>query len=123
MVIMFRPETMVSAGSLRSAARAEASSPSTPTLFANARPTCSPEGGPPGAWPLTRRPGLMLPRPPPDSTIALWNSPLAAGVVIRVWIENPPADSPKMVTFPGSPPKAPMFRCTHLRAAIWSMKP
>ena len=29
-----------------------------------------------------------------------------------------PADSPKMVTFDGSPPKFLMLRCTHCRAAI-----
>ena len=32
-------------------------------------------------------------------------------------------DSPKMVTLPGSPPKAAMFSCTHSRAAIWSSRP
>lgn len=35
----------------------------------------------------------------------------------------PPADSPKMVTRPGSPPKKLMFFCTQERAASWSLKP
>jgi hypothetical protein len=31
---------------------------------------------------------------------------------------NPPADSPKIVTREGSPPKRAMLRCTHCNAAI-----
>ena len=34
-----------------------------------------------------------------------------------------PADSPKTVTLPGSPPNAPMFSCTHSSAATWSSRP
>ena len=30
-----------------------------------------------------------------------------------------PADSPKTVTLPGSPPNAAMFSVTHSRAATW----
>ena len=44
-------------------------------------------------------------RPPPDSQIALWNRPFASGDVISVFTEPPPADSPKIVTLLGSPPK------------------
>ena len=39
---------------------------------------------------------------------------------MSVLTEPPPADSPKSVTFFGSPPKAAMFLCTHWSAAIWS---
>ena len=37
--------------------------------------------------------------------------------------EMPPALSPKMVTFFGSPPKLAILACTHFSAAIWSMLP
>ena len=35
----------------------------------------------------------------------------------------PPADSPSIVTWPGSPPNAAMLRCTHRSAASWSSRP
>ncbi len=35
----------------------------------------------------------------------------------------PPADSPKMVTLSGSPPKPAMFSCIHFKAIISSMIP
>ena len=50
--------------------------------------------------------------------MALWKRPFASGDVIIVNTDPPPADSPKMVTFPASPPKAAMFFCTHFSAAI-----
>ena len=64
----------------------------------------------------------MMPpaRPPPDCTIALWKRPRASGETMSVFTEPPPADSPKTVTLPGSPPKAATFFWTHSRAAIWS---
>ncbi len=62
-------------------------------------------------------------RPAPDSTIALWNRPRALGDSIRKFTAMPPADSPKMVTLPGSPPKPAMLAFTHFRAAIMSMTP
>ena len=34
-----------------------------------------------------------------------------------------PADWPKIVTWLGSPPNAPMLAWTHFRAAIWSISP
>ena len=34
-----------------------------------------------------------------------------------------PADSPKIVTLAGSPPKAAMFSRTHSSAATWSSSP
>ena len=55
--------------------------------------------------------------------MARWNRPCAAGVAISVVTEIAPADSPKTVTCPGSPPKAAMLSRTHSRAAIWSRRP
>ena len=52
--------------------------------------------------------------------MALWKSPRASGEATRVFTEPPPADSPKMVTLSGSPPKAAMLSRTHFSAAIWS---
>ena len=56
----------------------------------------------------------------PLSQMALWNRPFARGDAIRVLTFAPPPDSPKIVTFPGSPPNWDMFLRTHLRAAIIS---
>jgi hypothetical protein len=56
-------------------------------------------------------------------TMARWNGPLARGIDGSVATLMAPADYPKMVTLPGSPPKAPMFSCTHSSAAIWSRRP
>ena len=55
--------------------------------------------------------------------MALWKSPRASGEATRVFTEPPPADSPKIVTFPGSPPKAATLSLTHRSAAIWSRVP
>jgi hypothetical protein len=55
--------------------------------------------------------------------MARWNRPLARGIDSRVATLMAPADWPKMVTLAGSPPKAPMFSCTHSSAAIWSRRP
>ena len=55
--------------------------------------------------------------------MALWNSPRAAGRPRSVPTLMPPADSPKMVTLAGSPPKAEMLSRTHSRAATWSRMP
>ena len=55
--------------------------------------------------------------------IAFWNSPRALGRPSSVPTLMPPADSPKMVTFSGSPPKAAMFSRTHSSAATWSSMP
>ena len=68
------------------------------------------------SWPNTM-PGAEL------SAMARWNRPRAAGVAISVVTEIAPADSPKIVTCPGSPPKAAMLSRTHSRAAIWSRSP
>src|ERR1700731_1392343 len=53
------------------------------------------------------RPGP--PRAPPLSPIALAKRPRARGEAIWALTEMEPADSPKMVTLLGSPPKAAMF--------------
>lgn len=47
----------------------------------------------------------------PDWKMALWNSFPAYFVAVSVAQEKPPADSPKMVTLLGSPPKAAMLSC------------
>ena len=49
--------------------------------------------------------------------------PRASGEAIRALTANEPADSPKIVTLPGSPPKAAMLSCTHRSAATWSSRP
>src|SRR5208282_281857 len=43
---------------------------------------------------------------PPLSEMAPWKSPLASGEAASMLTEIPPADSPKIVTRFGSPPKA-----------------
>src|ERR1700691_2088134 len=59
----------------------------------------------------------------PLSAIAFSNSPLACGDATCDSTDRPPADSPKMVTLRGSPPKLTMLRCTQRRAACWSIRP
>ena len=49
--------------------------------------------------------------------IARWNSPRAAGRPSSVPTLMPPADSPKIVTLSGSPPKVAMLSRTHVSAA------
>jgi hypothetical protein len=53
-------------------------------------------------------------------TMARWNSPSARGIDGGVATLMAPADCWKMAILPESPPKAPMFSCTHSSAAIWS---
>jgi hypothetical protein len=55
--------------------------------------------------------------------MALLKRPWAGGATSSRLMEMPPALSPKIVTSPGSPPKAAMLRFTHSRAAIWSIRP
>ena len=50
--------------------------------------------------------------------MALWKSPAASGEAISALTANDPADSPKIVTLPGSPPNAAMLSFTHCSAAI-----
>src|SRR4051794_39106321 len=54
----------------------------------------------------------------PLSPIAAAIRFLDSGEAIWAQTEEEPADSPAMVTFLGSPPKAAMFCCTHLSAAL-----
>ena len=54
----------------------------------------------------------------PLSAMARWNNPFDSGDVISTLTSSEPADSPKIVTFFGSPPKRAMFSCTHRIAAI-----
>src|SRR6187455_3455421 len=58
-------------------------------------------------------PARIGPNDPPLSEIARWKSPLASGEAASWLTAMPPADSPKIVTLPESPPKAAMFFCTH----------
>ena len=51
------------------------------------------------------------------------NSPRAGGEVSSAHIDQPPADSPSIVTVDGLPPKAAMFRCTQRSADSWSSRP
>src|SRR5260370_1226139 len=55
--------------------------------------------------------------------MACWNSLVAVGRPSRVAMLMAPADSPKTVTLPESPPKASMFSLIHCRAATWSRMP
>jgi hypothetical protein len=59
----------------------------------------------------------------PLSMIPPLNRPRASGDVISAQIGQPPADSPAIVTRPGSPPNAAMLRRTHRSAASWSSRP
>ena len=59
------------------------------------------------AWSTSRRL-----KPAPLCAIARWKSPRAAGTVSRHPTLWPPADSPKIVTLAGSPPKAAMWSRT-----------
>jgi hypothetical protein len=53
----------------------------------------------------------------PDCGIAFVKSPFADGVAMSVPTLIPPADSPKIVTLDGSPPKFAMLSRTHSSAA------
>jgi len=55
--------------------------------------------------------------------MALWNNPSAAGTASKAVTLMAPADSPKIVTLLGSPPKAAMLSRTHRNAATWSSRP
>ena len=60
---------------------------------------------------------------PPDWRIARWKSPWARGRPRRVAQLMAPADSPKIVTWSGSPPKASISSRTQVSAATWSRRP
>ncbi|MBP1635330.1 MAG: hypothetical protein H6Q10_1904 [Acidobacteria bacterium] len=100
-----------SAGFARSAA-----SESAPTAEANFTPSSS-------AAASARIGSGPAPKNAPLSPIAFWTSPFASGEATSALTEKDPADSPKIVTFPGSPPKAAMLSCTQRRAATWSSRP
>ena len=55
--------------------------------------------------------------------MALWNSPFASGDAWSTQTDHEPADWPKMVTLPGSPPNAATLSRTHSRVAMWSRMP
>ncbi len=80
------PPSTFDAGSARSAS----APPSlTPALAAKAWPRASAESGVPSPCSAGH-----CARPPPEETMALWNSPRACGASIRILIDSPPADSP-----------------------------
>ncbi len=66
---------------------------------------------------------LKLEKIAPLSPMALLKRPLAMGEAICALTDCDPADSPKMVMFVGSPPKAAMLRRTQAMAAVWSIRP
>lgn len=55
--------------------------------------------------------------------IACRNRPAALGMASSAATDPAPADSPKTVTWSGSPPNAVMLSRTHSRAATWSSSP
>ena len=59
----------------------------------------------------------------PLSAIAWENRPRAVGEAMFAQTLAPPADSPKIVTLPGSPPNANALFCTQRIAACWSIRP
>jgi hypothetical protein len=59
----------------------------------------------------------------PLSPITRWNSPFASGEVASSDASIAPADWPKSVTLPGSPPNAATLSRTQRSAAIWSRIP
>jgi len=59
----------------------------------------------------------------PLSVMARWNRPPAVGEARLAHTLRPPADSPKMLTLPASPPNRSMLRRTHRSAACWSSRP
>ena len=97
----------LSALSARSRAAVAASAPVTPSAIATRTPVACAESE--RASPLV---------PVPLSRIARWKSPLASGEPISAPTLMPPADSPKIVTRDGSPPKRAMLSRTHCSAAI-----
>ena len=66
---------------------------------------------------------MLSPIQAPLWEIARRNSPFESGEPTRPAASAAPADSPKMVTFPGSPPKPAMFFCTQVSAASESSTP
>ena len=72
-----------------------------------------------------RSPARVCGRPARRLTraIARWNSPEAAGMANSVDTLMAPADSPKIVTWSGSPPNEAMLSRTHSTAATWSSSP
>ena len=59
----------------------------------------------------------------PLSPIARWNKPFESGEAMSARTSMEPADWPKMVTLPGSPPNCAILSWTHWSAAIWSRIP
>ena len=115
-----KPGCVLDAAASRSAAglARSAASESAPSELANVTPRSSATAsGASGSVPLPAVKNAPL------SPIARWNSPRASGDAMSALTENEPADSPKIVTLPGSPPNAAMLSCTQRSAATWSRMP
>lgn len=62
-------------------------------------------------------------RKAPLNTTALWNSPFALGMAVKMQTLVPPPDCPMIVMLSGSPPKLEILARTHSRAATMSSMP
>jgi len=96
-----------SAGFARSSASEDA-----PTEVANSTPSCSFSG-----TVFSARPRVGLVKNAPLCPIALCTSCRVSGEAMSALTDSDPADSPLMVTLPGSPPNAATLRVTHWSAA------
>jgi hypothetical protein len=106
------PSRSFSAGSARSWFRAAAPSPVTPTERLQSVAIFSAVARSEDGMTLARGPGV-----PGDCKIARWKSSRDIGETRCASTEPPPAASPKMVTWCGSPPKTATLLLTHCRAA------
>ena len=102
-----------SAGMARSSARLAA-----PTDCAKFTPACSFS-----ASDFIIRASGGLVKNAPLWPIPLWTMWRESGDIISALTDAEPADSPLIVTLPGSPPKASMLSWTHRSAATWSSMP
>lgn len=59
----------------------------------------------------------------PDCSTARRKRPSEERIMSCAETDHEPADSPKIITRVGSPPKLAMFAWTHLRASCWSWNP
>lgn len=109
--IIFAPSASPAAGSRRGSTLDSSAtvgrSPASPAIaVAMSRARASEKYVPGTLWAMARR-----------------NRPVALGMASRAATDPAPADSPKTVTWPGSPPNAVMLSRTHWSAATWSSRP
>ena len=103
------PAFVMTSGS--SASNLSTSFPVRPTFSRNASET------------LTARSSGFALLPPPLTGIARWKRPRAGAKASSAQTLAAPADSPMMVTLPGSPPNAEMLSRIHFSASTWSSNP